>query len=82
MYINDLVGEINSLNKGLIIGDLQVSILLYADNVVIVAEKEENLQVMLNTLADWPYRWKTYINKSESRVVQFRKNISSYMEAH
>jgi hypothetical protein len=73
LYINDLVNEINSLNKGIIINDLQVSVLLYADDVVIVAENEDNLQTMLNTLSEWSRKWKIYVNQSKSKVVQFRK---------
>ncbi len=50
MYINDVA---NSLNLGVPIGDERLSILLYADDVVIRAETEEDLQKMLNKSSEW-----------------------------
>ena len=64
LYINDLVTCINQLIKGLHLSEMQVSILLYADDVVLVAENEENLQDMLNCLHEWSVKWKISVNES------------------
>ena len=48
LYINDLALKINALGKGIKIDDESVSILLYADDVVLLAENETDLQCMLN----------------------------------
>ena len=40
IYINDLAEEINSLNCGLEIGDDQLALLLYADDIVLLASTE------------------------------------------
>ena len=40
LYINDLALKINALGKGIKIDDESVSILLYADDVVLLAENE------------------------------------------
>ena len=43
LYINDLALNINALNKGIKIDDESISILLYADDVVLLAENETDL---------------------------------------
>ncbi len=50
VFANDLVQEINDLDLGIPMGDLNVSILLYADDIVLMANTEEKLQSMLNVL--------------------------------
>ena len=50
VFINDLVSEINQLNRGIQVDNSQVSILLYADNIVLVADSEISLQAMLDCL--------------------------------
>ncbi len=44
IYINDLAEGVKSLNLGVPFDSEQLNILLYADDIVILAETEENLQ--------------------------------------
>lgn len=73
IFINDLADEINSLNKGINIGNSQISILMYADDVVLLANSEEDLQSMLDTLHSWSTTWLIDINRTKSKIVHFRK---------
>ena len=50
IYIDDLAEEITALNCGIEIGDEQLAILLYADDIVLLTPTEQSLQLMLNTL--------------------------------
>ena len=43
LYINDLALKINALDKGIKIDDESISILLYVDDVVLLAENETAL---------------------------------------
>ncbi len=52
IYINDLISEVNQHNLGLQIGDI-ISIILFADDIVFIAESEEKLQIMLNSVHEW-----------------------------
>ena len=45
LYINDLAQEIKQLDCGVDNGDCKLSILLYADDIVILAESETDLHV-------------------------------------
>ena len=63
------------LNVGVQISDnLNISILLYADDIVLLAENEVNLQFMLSTLEKWCRDWKLDVNLKKSNVIHFRKN--------
>ena len=72
LYINDLAKEIKFLNKGVHIGESKVSILLYADDIIFLAESEEDLQLMLNCLNQWCAYWQLVVNGLKSNVVHFR----------
>ena len=45
---------------------------MYADDVVVLSETENNLQVMLNTINTWCKKWKLLINETKSNVIHFR----------
>ena len=74
-FINDLAIGIKDLQKGVNIGNLQVSILLYADDIVFLSESKIGLQSMLNYLFSWCKEWGIEINESKSNIVHFRKQI-------
>jgi len=51
---------------------LKVAILLYADDVALIAEDEGQLQSMLDILSAWCSRWHLKVNPIKSAVVHFR----------
>ena len=53
IYINDLAIYLKSLDIGIEIGNYKNCILLYADDIILVAENEQNLQTLLSALNDW-----------------------------
>ena len=57
LYINDLVSDMNQLNSGIDIDGEKVCILLYADNVILIADTEEELQRLQNCLHLWTMVW-------------------------
>lgn len=54
------------------VGIEKVCILLYADDVVLLCEKENDLQELLNTLESWCYSNKINVNLEKSKIVHFR----------
>ena len=57
-YINDLVKELNELDCGIKFNETSIiSILLYADDIVIMSDCEAKLQAMLTYLNNWCKRW-------------------------
>ena len=77
VYINDLTERINSLNCGVNIDDFKLSILLYADDIALIAPDENSLQSMLNVVTDWCSEWKLCININKTKIVHFRPQSCS-----
>ena len=73
LYINDFITTIKALDNGVIIGrEEKVSILLYADDAILLAENEKDLQLMLDTLNRWRINNQMNINAKKSQSVHFR----------
>ena len=72
LYINDLAREIIDLNKGIKLDNINISILLYADDIVLISESEQNLQDMLDYMHRWCFKWKLKLNGDKSSVAHFR----------
>jgi hypothetical protein len=80
MYINNLV---NDLKIGhihpLVVGDVTVTSLLYADNIILVSESEEGLQNGLNVLSKFCSTWKLEVNTNKSKIMIFNSNGKSFL---
>ncbi len=73
LFINDLVYGMKLLNCGVMCGNISLSVLLYADDIVLISDKEEHLQCMLSYLAEWCNEWGLSINFNKSKVMHFRR---------
>jgi hypothetical protein len=71
-FINTLAEEIKETRIGVKTGDNVTGILLYADDVVLMAETGEELQILLNVLSKWCNKWRLTINISKTKVVHYR----------
>ena len=72
IFINSLAITLKNLNLGIKYGNLVITILLYADDIIILAETDESLQVMLNELAAWCTKWRMLLNSEKSQIIHFR----------
>ena len=54
------------MNKRIQLGDFNLSILLYADDIVLVSDKEEHLQQMINELNCWCSKWCMIVNPEKN----------------
>jgi hypothetical protein len=72
IFANDLVQEVNDLDLGFDLGGRKVSMLLYADDIVCIAQTEEDLQRILDKLRDWCRKWRVLINTDKSKCIHFR----------
>ena len=79
--MNDLIHAIRSLNCGVPFDeDDSVSILLYADDIVLLSDNEQKLQTMLDCLNDWCHAWGLTINFNKSKAMHFRTPRASKTE--
>ena len=72
LFINNLVENIKSLNIGIDIGEEKVSLLLYADDLVLLSENENDMQILLDTLSAWCRDNKLQVNENKSNIIHFR----------
>ena len=64
--------DVNGTNLGVDIGDSKLSILLYADDIVLLAPKETEMQLLMDKVHHWCERWRVLINTEKSKVMHFR----------
>ena len=74
LYLNDIEAQfINSGLDGIDIDMFKIFMLLYADDIVIFANNQEQLQNSLDLLLEYCNRWKLTINITKTKVMVFRK---------
>ena len=81
LYINDLTCELKQAGPMMQLGNVNLNILLYADDMVLLAENEDNLQALLNILHNWCSKWRLRVNIAKTKIVHFRprtKQITSH----
>ena len=71
IYINDITKEFTEDCTPVTIGNSNIFCLLYADDMVLLAETPQGLQKSLNILYDYCKKWKLEINHSKSKVMIF-----------
>jgi hypothetical protein len=74
IFINDVAAGVKNLNHRIVIENERICILLYADNIVLLAENEAEIQNMFSFLNDWYIANGIFVNASKSNVVHFRPN--------
>ena len=66
ILVNKFALKIKSMNKGIQLLDFNLSILLYAGDIVLVSDKEEHLQQMINELNCWCSKWRMIVNPEKN----------------
>ncbi len=61
------------MSCGVKFGDCNIGILLYADDVALISENEQNMQNMINCVYKWCMKWKMKVNLTKSKIMHFRK---------
>jgi hypothetical protein len=70
LFLNDLHEE---LGYGINIEGTNIRLLLYADDIVILAERPDILQHMINRLENYCTNWSMVVNLTKSKIMVFRR---------
>ena len=74
IYINDLAIEVKAQNMGVkIAGGENRSILMFADDIVLLSDTAENLQSSMDVLSEWSHKWMLKLSNEKTKVVHSRK---------
>ncbi len=77
MYINPLLAELKSSGIGVHVENIVVSVLAYADDLVLIAENEDDLQSLIMILQKWCYQWRLSVNIDKTKAMHFRNRNES-----
>jgi hypothetical protein len=78
IFINGLAKEVKAKNVGVNVErvndegkSVPASILLYADDIVLLAESKKKLQQLMDVVTENAHKWRYEVNQSKSKVVVF-----------
>ena len=74
VYINDLVEELKTSGIGITLDGYLLNCLLYADDIALMAESEEDLQRLISIVHSWCRKWQLIVNIDKTRIIHFRKS--------
>ncbi len=72
MYLNPLLTELKATGIGVSIENSIISVLAYADDLVLIAENENDLQTLINIVQDWCSKWRLSVNIDKTKIMHFR----------
>ncbi len=76
MYLNPLLSELKASGSGVSIDNDKVSVLAYADDLVLLAESSQDLQRLIDILQSWCYRWRLSVNIDKTKIMHFREKVT------
>ncbi len=82
LYLNPLLSELKLSGVGVRVGENLISVLAYADDLVLMAENAKDLQYLIDILQAWCYKWRLSVNVNKTKVVHFRqknKDLSKFV---
>jgi len=69
LYTEELAVRVNKCNKGIQVSDNRIDVLLYADDIVVMAESSEDLQQVLNVVAGYGKDFDVSFSNEKSEVL-------------
>ena len=74
LFINKMIAIIISLHAGIKLNNIELSILLYADDMVLLSGCSDGLQKLMHTAHDWFVNNKLLVSPEKTQVVYFGKS--------
>ncbi len=74
LFLNELNSHIRVSSQGVKINDIVIHSLLYADDLVLIARDRNDLQIQLNSLAEYSKKVNMEVNLSKTKIMEIRKN--------
>ena len=82
VFINDLAEEVKNTKVGINLTekvanedfndqfqDFFINILLYADDIILLAANENDLQFLLNIVENWCHKWRLEVNLAKTNIM-------------
>jgi len=75
LYINDLIEECINMNIGALIGNVNTSIIVYADDIILISPNDLHLQTLLDSCSVYGSRWLIKFNPKKSNILSFGSSM-------
>ena len=72
IYVNSLIEALTESKIGVQILDKLVTVLAYADDLVLISPTQAGLQQLLNILERWCNRWRLKVNPDKTKIMHVR----------
>ena len=69
--MNDLIKEFNKSDSGVLVGDVRINNLAFADDIVLIANNEEELQELVSIASNHARAWRFTFNTKKCKVMVF-----------
>ena len=69
IFINDFLVQLEIPNLGLFIDSIYCGVLVYADDIALIATSAEDLQTMINRCVSYGFLWRYSFNASKSVIM-------------
>ena len=74
--MNELITELNQSGIGPTVSNQILNSLLFADDIVLIADTESNLEKLLHITYKFAKKWNLKINQSKSKIMVIGKRLS------
>ena len=74
LFVNDIPSIFNKdICKPIKVGNILLSCLMYADDIVLLSESKEGIENCLNKLSEYTQKWMMEVNTTKSKIITFQK---------
>ena len=77
--MNEMLIQCTDLNIGATIGNINLSIIAYCDDIVLLSPSEKHAEMLLKTCEQYATYWKFEFNASKSATISFCKKNSNFV---
>lgn len=74
IFINGIVEQVREDGDGVRVGELRTPVLLFADDMVLMAEGEEELERLVRKVKEYCDEWRLQVNVSKTKVMVVSRN--------
>ena len=74
-YIDDLIYTCTNAEIGAVFNKINVSIIVYADDIILISSVDSHLQKLLNICTSYSETWRLKFNPNKSNIVEFGKQF-------
>ena len=73
IFLNDLLEQCTGVQVGAIFNEINVSIIVYADDIILISQHDQHLQILLNLCSKYSEDWLIKFNSNKSHIISFDK---------